>query len=106
VRDRITAVVRACARMQRLASLRAVGELVGARPDGDGGWELSVVRQGRLVGAGHARRGVPPWPVIEALRATADVVDEAHQPLTEETECILRWLEQPGVRLADASDPW
>ena len=106
VRDRITAVVRASARMQRLASLRAVGELVGARPDGDGGWELSVVRSGRLAAAGHARRGVPPWPVIEALRATADVVDESHQPLAEETETILRWLEEPGVRIADASDPW
>ena len=62
VRDRITAVVRASARMQRLASLRAVGEIVGARPDGAGGWELSVVRAGRLAAAGHARLGVPPRP--------------------------------------------
>ncbi len=106
VRDRITAVVRACARMQRLASLRAVAELVAARPDGDGGWELSVVRAGRLAAAGRAERGVPPWPVVEALRATADVVDESHQPLAEETECILRWLEEPGTRLVDATHPW
>jgi DNA polymerase-3 subunit epsilon len=106
IRDRISTVVRACARMQRLSSLQAVSELVAARPDGDGGWELSVVRAGRLAAAGHAPRGVPPWPVIEALRATADVVDESHVPLAEETECILRWLEEPGTRLADASDPW
>ncbi|MDT4904216.1 MAG: polymerase subunit epsilon [Pseudonocardiales bacterium] len=106
IRDRITTVVRACARMQRLSSLQAVAELVAARPDGDGGWDLSVIRAGRLAAAGHAPRGVPPWPVIEALRATADVVDESHVPLAEETECILRWLEEPGTRLADASDPW
>ncbi|HET8582706.1 MAG TPA: DEDD exonuclease domain-containing protein, partial [Jatrophihabitans sp.] len=106
VRDRIATVVRACARMQRLAAVQAVGELVAARPDGDGGWELSVVRSGRLAAAGRAERGVAPWPVVEALRATADVVDEAHVPLAEETECVLRWLEEPGTRLVHASDPW
>ncbi len=106
IRDRIAVTVRACARMQRLASLRSVAELVGARSDGDGGWDLAVVRSGRLAAAGHAARGVAPWPVIEALRATADVVDESHQPLAEETECILRWLEEPGTRLADSTHPW
>jgi DNA polymerase-3 subunit epsilon len=106
VRDRIASVVRACARMQRLCALRVIGELVAARPDGDGGWELSVIRSGRLTAAGRARCGVPPGPVIDALRATADVVDEDHEPLAEESECILRWLEEPGTRLAAASDPW
>jgi DNA polymerase-3 subunit epsilon len=65
-----------------------------------------VVRAGRLAAAGQAARGVAPWPVIEALRATADVVDESSVPLAEETECILRWLEEPGTRLAWASHPW
>jgi DNA polymerase-3 subunit epsilon len=105
VRDRITTVVRACARMQRLTGLQTVNELVAAHPDGNGGWELAVVRRGRLAAAGHAERGVPPWPVIEALRASADVADPSHPVLAEESECILRWLEQPGTRLADASDP-
>ncbi|MDT4913567.1 MAG: polymerase subunit epsilon [Pseudonocardiales bacterium] len=106
IRDRIATVVRACARMQRLSSLQSVAELVAARPDGNGGWELSVVRAGRLAAAGHAARGIAPWPVIDALRATADVVDESSTPLAEESECILRWLEEPGTRLAWTSDPW
>jgi DNA polymerase-3 subunit epsilon len=106
LRDRIASVVRACARMQRLAALRAIDELVAARPDGSGGWELSVVRSGRLAAAGHAERGVAPMPVVEALRATADVVDETHEPLAEESECILRWLEEPGTRLVTATHPW
>jgi DNA polymerase-3 subunit epsilon len=106
VRDRITSVVRACARMQRLTAVQAIEELIAARPDGDGGWELSVIRRGRLVGAGHAARGVPPWPIVESLRATADVVDETHGALAEETECVLRWLEEPGSRLVDATQPW
>ena len=106
VRDRIATVVRACARMQRLAALQGIAELVAVRPDGHGGWELSVVRAGRLAAAGHAPCGVAPWPVIDALRATADVVDPDHAVLAEESECILRWLEEPGARLALASDPW
>jgi DNA polymerase-3 subunit epsilon len=92
--------------MQRLASVQAVAELVGARPDGGGGWDLAIVRAGRLAAAGRAPRGVAPWPVIEALQATADVVDPSHTPLAEESECILRWLEEPGTRLADASGGW
>ncbi|MCW2648998.1 MAG: polymerase subunit epsilon [Pseudonocardiales bacterium] len=106
VRDRITTVVRACARMQRLTALRSVREMVAARPDGDGGWEISVLRQGHLVAAGVAVRGVPPWAVIDSLLATADVVVPGSVALTEETECILRWLEQPGTRLVLTSDAW
>ncbi|MDP9116210.1 MAG: DEDD exonuclease domain-containing protein [Actinomycetota bacterium] len=106
VRDRIATVVRACARMQRLDALRAVGDLVAAHPDGAGGWELCVVRRGRLAAAGVAPRGVAPWPVIDAMLATADVVDEAHPVLAEESECILRWLEADGTRLVQSTNPW
>ena len=107
VRDRIAAVVRACARMQTVVGAALGGRGGGcARPDGEGGWDLAVIRSGRLVAAGVATRGVAPWPVIEALRATADSVDPTRPPLAEESEIILRWLEQPGTRLADASGPW
>ena len=106
VRDRIATVVRACARMQRVRSLSGIGELVAARPDGEGGWELAVVRRGRLAAAATAARGSSPYAVIEALRATADAVSDEHPVLAEETECILRWLEEPGTRLVHASQPW
>jgi DNA polymerase-3 subunit epsilon len=106
VRDRIATVVRACARMQRVRSISSIEEIVAARPDGAGGWELSVVRRGRLAAAGVAARGVPPYAVIEALLATADEVSAEQPVLAEETECLLRWLEQPGTRLVHASQPW
>jgi DNA polymerase III subunit epsilon len=113
LRDRITALVRACARMQRLHALASISELVAASPDGAGGWELSLLRHGRLSAAAVARRGVPPWPVVDALRATADAEDATHScsglvlpALVEETECVLRWLEQPGTRLVLTSQPW
>jgi DNA polymerase-3 subunit epsilon len=110
IRDRITALVRACARMQRLSALTSIGELVAAHPDGDGGWEIAVVRHGRLAGAGVAVRGTPPWPVVDALRVTADAVEPGPGPLraalAEEVECVLRWLEAPGTRLVLTSHPW
>ncbi|TAM89207.1 MAG: DEDD exonuclease domain-containing protein [Jatrophihabitans sp.] len=122
VRDRVASVVRACARMQRLHALCDIDELVAARPAGagpdgrpgqpardradPGGWELSVIRRGRLAAAATAPRGTAPGPVIEAMLATADVVAPAHEVLAEEVECILRWLEEPGTRLVSASQPW
>jgi DNA polymerase-3 subunit epsilon len=108
LRDRTAALVRACARIQRLRAITAIAELVAAHPDGDGGWELSVVRHGRLVAAGVARRGRAPWPVIEALLATAETLPygTGQSALVEETECVLRWLEQPGTRLVQVSQPW
>ncbi|HEX3813212.1 MAG TPA: DEDD exonuclease domain-containing protein [Mycobacteriales bacterium] len=109
-RDRLAAFVRACARQQRLIALTRIPEMVAARPDGHGGWELSVVRHGRLVAAGVAPRGAAPWPYIDALRASAETVLPQLWPLpvasAEETECILRWLEKPGSRLVAADAEW
>jgi DNA polymerase-3 subunit epsilon len=106
IRDRIATVVRACARMQRVRSVSCIEELVAARPDEKGGWELSVIRRGRLAAAGVAERGVPPYTVINALLATADAVNAEQPVLAEETETILRWLEMPGTRLVQSSRPW
>jgi DNA polymerase-3 subunit epsilon len=110
VRDRLTSLVRVCARMQRLSALTDIAELVAARPDGDGGWEFAVIRHGRLAAAGVAPRGLPPMPVVDALQASAEVVPLTAGPLpaalAEETEVILRWLEQDGTRLVVATQPW
>jgi DNA polymerase-3 subunit epsilon len=109
VRDRLGAFVRVAARMQRLVALTACAEVVAARPAG-GGWELAVVRHGRLVAAGQVPRGCAPRPQIDALLATAEAVVPGPGPLpaatAEETECILRWLESPGIRLVQVSGDW
>ena len=82
--------------------------MVGARPDGRGGWEIAVVRYGRLAAAGVAARGVPPMPVIDALRAGAQVVLPDEGPLrgapAEEVGLLYRWLTTGGTRLVRA-DP-
>lgn len=102
-RDRLAAYVRAAARMQRLRSLTAIPHMVAASPAFDGGWDIHVIRYGRLAAAGVMPRGAHPTPYVEALVATAETVTPGPGPTpsasAEETECVLRWLESPGVRL-------
>jgi DNA polymerase-3 subunit epsilon len=109
-RDRLAGLVEALGRAQRLAALAGLAELVGARPDGRGGWELAVVRHGRLAAAGVARRGVAPLPVVEALRAGAQAVLPGPGPLrgadAEEVRLVHRWLTGGGARLVACDDPW
>ncbi|MEO3812360.1 DEDD exonuclease domain-containing protein [Sphaerisporangium sp. B11E5] len=102
-RDRLAVFVRAAARMQRLRSLTALPEMVAAAPAFGGGWDIHVVRHGRLAAAGVMPKGAHPTPFVEALLATAETVLPGPGPLpaavAEESECILRWLDSPGVRL-------
>ncbi len=109
-RDRLAGLITALERSQRLAALAVVPELVGARPDGRGGWELAVLRHGRLVAAGVARRGVAPMPVIEALRLGAQTIIPGAGPLlgapAEEVGLLHRWLTTDGTRLVYSDPPW
>jgi DNA polymerase-3 subunit epsilon len=102
LRDRIAVLLRAVRRRQRLESLAAVPELVLARPDGDAGWQLTVVRRGRLVAAGLAPRGTSVRATLADLLATAETPEgPADEPAAsvDETELVLRWMEKPGTRL-------
>jgi DNA polymerase III subunit epsilon len=109
-RDRAIAFVRASARMQRLVGLAAAVQLVAARPGFNGGWDLCVVRYGRLVGAAVAPAGAAPRPYIDALIASAEVVVPGSGPLAaataEEMERILGWLAEPGARLVALEGTW
>jgi DNA polymerase-3 subunit epsilon len=110
VRDRLLALVRGIARSQRIAPLAASPEIVAARPAAAGGWEIVVVRHGRLAATTVAPRGADPMPYVAAARDTAEVVLPAPWPapaaLPEETEKVLRWLETTGVRLVDLEGEW
>ena len=109
-RDRLAAFVRAAARVQRLSALTGCAEVVAARLDGDGGWEIVVVRHGRLAGTAVAARTEDPRVVASTLVASAEAVEPTHGPTpaasAEETECVLRWLERPGVRLVSMDGTW
>ncbi|WP_459965169.1 DEDD exonuclease domain-containing protein, partial [Mycobacterium avium] len=74
LRDRTATAVETLWRGQRLRALASLPELVAAAPDGQGGYQLAVVRYGRLAAAGNARRGVPPMPVVDAITAAAQAI--------------------------------
>jgi DNA polymerase-3 subunit epsilon len=109
-RDRMAAFIRAAARTQRMVALARCPQLVGAIRGAEGGWEIHVIRYGRLAGAGVAPSGTPPLPVIEQIVASAETVAEPPLPkpaaTAEETERILAWLETPGVRLVELDGEW
>ncbi|WP_283133781.1 DEDD exonuclease domain-containing protein [Rhizohabitans arisaemae] len=109
-RDRLASYVRTAARMQRLAALSGLTELVAARPAFAGGWELHVIRYGRLAASGVMPRGAHPALYVEALTATAETVPPGAGPTprasAEETDVILRWLVSPGVRLVQVDGTW
>lgn len=102
-RERLDAVCRASHRTHRMAMLAREPLLVAAEPTDDLGWDIHVIRHGRLAAAGHAAAGSDPRARVDALVAQADHVDPAPPPapagLTEEAIEILRWLESGSVRL-------
>ncbi|HEX5596355.1 MAG TPA: DEDD exonuclease domain-containing protein [Micromonosporaceae bacterium] len=110
VRGRLSALLRAVIRMQRLVGLTRIAELVAARRAADGGWELAVVRHGRLAGAGSSPPGVHPRPFLELVRATAETVLPGHGPVPSasaaESERVLSWLARPDTRLVELSTGW
>jgi DNA polymerase-3 subunit epsilon len=109
-RDRLSAFVRAASRRQRLGALSSCSELVAARREDDHRWAVHVVRNGRLAAAGvippDAHAGV--W--VTQLRESAETVAFGPGPTpaasAQESEQILRWLEQPGVRLVHVDGEW
>ncbi|EIV96517.1 DEDD exonuclease domain-containing protein [Frankia sp. QA3] len=109
-RDRMVAFVRAAARGQRLAALTRVPQLVAAAPTAQAGWDLAVVRHGRLVSAVSVAPGVDPRPWVDAAVASAETVQPQPGPApcasVEETERIARWLAGSGVRLVRIDGEW
>lgn len=109
-RDRLASYIRTSARMQRLRALTSIPQMVAAAPAAPGDWEIHVVRHGRLVSAGVMPRGAHPTPFVDALVSTAETVVPGPGPVpaagAEETECVLRWLESPGVRLVQVEGTW
>ncbi|MBO0867172.1 MAG: DEDD exonuclease domain-containing protein [Micromonosporaceae bacterium] len=110
LRRRLSTLLRATTRMQRLSSLTGIAELVAARPATAGGWQLAVIRYGRLAAAGTSPPARHPGPTIETLLATAETVRPGPGPTpaasAEETERLLAWLERPDARLVRATDGW
>lgn len=100
-RDHLEAILRGTARSAALDLLARTEQIVAARPR-EGGWDIHVVRYGRLAASGRAPAGTDPRPTLDALVATAEVVDPPTPPtpaaLIEETTLLWGWLTEPPTR--------
>jgi DNA polymerase-3 subunit epsilon len=109
-RDRMATFVRSASRSQRLSGLTRCSEVVAARREDDGRWAVHVIRFGRLAAAGIIPAGADAHLFVRELRASAETVLSAPGPVpaatAAESECILRWLELPGVRLVEVTGQW
>ncbi|MGO1316008.1 MAG: DEDD exonuclease domain-containing protein [Cellulomonadaceae bacterium] len=109
VRDRLAAFLVGAQRAQEFGPLARCAQLVAARRDAAGGWEVVVVRHGRLAATAVSPPGCDPYLTIDAAVATAEHVAAPTAPATaahpEETTLLLAWLAEPGVRLVQVSDP-
>ena len=108
-RDRLEAFLTGASRAQRTAPVVASAQIVAARPTPDAGWEIVVVRHGRLATTATCRRGEDPVAAVAAAVATAEHVEvptsagPACHP--EETDLVVTWLRSEGVRLVEADLP-
>ncbi|WP_226921265.1 DEDD exonuclease domain-containing protein [Georgenia subflava] len=104
-RDRLRALLQGARRTERLRPLVTTPEIVAARRRDEGGWEIVLVRHGRLAGTAVSPHGADPMAVVASLRAGGEAVpppaDACGAAPVEESELVADWLEQAGVRLVD-----
>ena len=106
---RLETFVRAATRTHRLGSLAGCPQIVaGLRTDA--GWEIHVIRYGRLAAAALARPGEVPQAVARDAVAAAEFVEPpvpGRLPAgVEEVERVAAWLERAGVRLIEVDGDW
>lgn len=108
-RESLGHFVNASYRTHRLRWISTQSEIVAAQPTNEGGWEIHIIRFGRLAAAGTVKPGFDPLPFIESLSATAEYVESGIDPapsgFAEEAFDLLRWLESDNVRLVSITTP-
>lgn len=109
VRDRLRTLLRSSVRHQRVRALASCPQIVAAYAS-EAGWEIHVIRHGRLAASALAQRGEVPQAVariaVDAAEAVRPAVGPQPAALIEETERVAAWLERPGVRLIDVVGEW
>jgi DNA polymerase-3 subunit epsilon len=108
IRDRMSALIRASARGQRIRSLTAVEELIAAKPVGSN-WELTLIRYGRLAASWTCKEEQFD-EAVNAIRKSGEVVLKNGSILPastyEEVEVLLRYLNSPEIRIIDLIGQW
>ena len=109
IADRLDLFARTATRHHRVSALARCRQIVAAAKV-DAGWEIHVIRHGRLAAAALAAPGDVPQSVARQAVAVAEAVrtPPLGRPAAtiEETERVAAWLERPGVRLLECDDEW
>ncbi|SEE02607.1 DEDD exonuclease domain-containing protein [Ruania alba] len=106
-RDQLLAYLRGASRAERHGPLQRAPQIIAARRHSDGGWELVLIRFGRLAATTVTKPGAAVMGVVRALAESGEDVQPGRclggAATSEETELVLRWLETPGTRLVEAT---
>lgn len=111
---RLRSYVAASQRLHRLQAISRCSQIVAAQwiasPAPNPGWQIHVIRYGKLAAAACAAPGSDPIEVANRAVQLAEVVwatpHDMPSASVEEAELIARWLETPGVRLIDIDGEW
>jgi DNA polymerase-3 subunit epsilon len=97
-------------RHHRLQSLVRISEFVAAAPVADGSWDIHVIRYGALAASAKAASVHDATSVAQAAELTAQVFAAPPSPSPAssigEAHLVLKWCEQPGVRIIRSSEAW
>jgi DNA polymerase-3 subunit epsilon len=106
-RDRLQAAERAILSAAHLRALGAVPQIVAAasRP---GGWDIHVIRHGRMAAAAFCPTQGQPRRVVDTLVTAAEAVTASPPPATAalvaESRMLMRWLDD--ARLVGVEGRW
>lgn len=108
VRNRLGAYIKGSARGDRIRSLTLVKEILTTLPRGSD-WEIALIRHGKLAATmivAEANLAI----AIENIRAVGEIVEDDGTILPasshEEVETLLRYLEQPELRIVAIDGEW
>lgn len=114
IRDLAADLLRTTVSDEQRRGLYAVPELIAAQPreqkNPAAGLDVALIRYGKMAGSAHVTHPTRLREVVSALRLTGEHVD-APIPGTgstyeEETDILLRWLQQPGSQLLSVTGNW
>ena len=102
IRDRLNAFRLASHRASAIRSLSLIPELVAAASTADGGWQIHVIKHGRLSASANTLPGQNPRDLVQIAQLTS-ASDIGQETLVAETEMLLRWLGDGHTRIVDIS---
>jgi DNA polymerase-3 subunit epsilon len=104
VRNRLLSLIKGISRSQRIVSLKRIGFLIAAIPL-ESAYEVALIQSGRLI-ASRKTSIESLFEITSELKGIAGRRFEEELPSHEEIETILRFLNQPEVKLLEVSGEW